>query len=124
MGAIAGGVVGGVAAGAIIAAIGIIAFLRYRRTKRARAEGRDSGGSAPPPYGGGAVEIAAKESPARNSGTWGSQRHELGHEAPVELQTNLVHELPSAERGELGSKSPTGTQGSGEAILGRDIKPS
>ena len=112
IGAIVGGTIGGVAFGIILAAIGIISFIRYRRTKRAKLDGPNRGGSAPPPYGGQPVEIAAKEASVRSA-------HEVGDEnQAVELQTHYVHELPDSARGELGQKSPTGTQGSGEAILG------
>lgn len=66
------------------------------------------------------MEIAAKEASVRSAPTWSSTpAHELGDDQAVELQTHYVHELPDSGRGELGQKSPTGTEGSGEAILGK-----
>ena len=90
-GAIVGGVIGGLAFGVIVAAIGIISFLRYRKVRRSRPPRYTE--PAPP------AELASKP------------RHELDPQAELrqEMDARPFHEMEGTQvRAEL-PKSPDGS---------------
>lgn len=64
------------------------------------------------------MEVAAKEAPVTVAPA--SPAVELGDERAYELQETTVHEMPDSARG--APKSPSGTVGSGQPILGGDRK--